>query len=174
MKKVIQVTVAILIIGGIAYYYLNQQAKPLPVITETPLATSTKVVLNENMFIAATTDADATILATGDLNNDTYPDAVVAVAFCGASCSLSLEVVLNTENKSAKALDNTTFDGYKSSSATKSDLREVTIENGIISLTGKGLDCDDDCSDEKWAVEKTIQYRLEGEKIVRVPAPLTN
>lgn len=168
MKKGIQITLAILVIGAIAYYYLEQKFEPLPEFTPTPLATSTKVVLGDNMFIAATQDADATILAKGDLNNDTFEDAIMAVVFCGASCSLSLEVILNVENRSTRALDNVSFDGYKSSSATKSDLSAVTIENGVITLTGKGLDCLEDCTEEKWNVEKTIQYRLESDKIVRL------
>ncbi|MBC7981737.1 hypothetical protein H7X65_01520 [Candidatus Parcubacteria bacterium] len=174
MKKIIKVIIAIVIIGGIAYYYLKQKVDMPVAAPVTPLATTTPVSIGDNMFIAATEDADATILAKGDLNNDTYVDAIVAVAFCGASCSLSLEVVLNTDNRSARAVDNITFEGYKSSSATKSDLSSVSIENGIISLTGKGLDCDDDCSDEKWTIVKTIQYKLEGSKIVRVSKPLTN
>ena len=168
MKKGIQITLAILIIGAIAYYYLDQKFDPLPEFTESPLATTTKVVLGDNMFVAATQDADATILAKGDLNGDKFDDAIMAVAFCGASCSLSLEVILNVENRSTKALDNVNFDGYKSSSATKSDLSSVTIENGIITLTGKGLDCLEDCTEEKWNVEKTIEYKLEGDKIVRL------
>ncbi len=168
MKKAIQITLAVLIIGGIAYYYLKQRFDPTPVFTETELATSTKVVLGDNMFVAATQDADATILAKGDLNGDKFDDAVMAVAFCGASCSLSLEVILNVENRSTRALDNVSFDGYKSSSATKSDLDSVAIENGIITLTGKGLDCEEDCTEDKWNIVKTIQYRLEGDTIVRL------
>ncbi|MBC7981843.1 hypothetical protein H7X65_02085 [Candidatus Parcubacteria bacterium] len=174
MKKVIQITVVILIIGGIAYYYLNQKVNPAVLAVDKPFATTTKVVLNETMFVAATSDPDAVVLATGDLNNDTYEDAIMAVAFCGASCSLSLEVVLNIENRSTKSLDNVSFDGYKSSSATKSDLKSVKIENGIITLVGKGLDCEEDCTEGKWNVEKTIQYKLEGAKIIRIGTPLTN
>ncbi len=173
MKKGIQVTLALLIIGGIAYYYLHQKFTPPTPAVKTVLATTTPVVLADNMFVAATQDADATILAKGDLNNDTYEDAIMAVVFCGASCSLSLEVILNIENRSTKPLDNISFDGYKSSSATKSDLSKVTIENGIVSLTGKGLDCIEDCTEEKWNVEKTIQYKLEGLKIVRLQSDLT-
>ena len=175
MKKIIQVTIAILIIGAIAYYYLNQKAKPLPENKQTILATTTRpLTMGDNMFIAATTDADAQILARGDLNNDTFEDAIVAVAFCGASCSLTLNIVLNIENKATKTLDDVNFQGYKSSSATKSDVSLVTIKDGIITLTGKGLDCDDECTEEKWNIEKTIQYRLEKEKVVRITPLLTN
>ncbi len=168
MKKGIQITLAILIIGGIAYYYLNKAFNPPTPMEETILATTTPVILGDNMFIAATQDADANILAKGDLNNDTYEDAIMAVVFCGASCSLSLEVILNVENRSTQSLDNVSFDGYKSSSATKSDLSLVTIKDGVISLTGKGLDCGEDCTEQKWNIEKTIEYRLEGDKIVRI------
>lgn len=168
MKKAVKILLVILVIGAIAYYYLEQKFEPLPEFTPTPLATSTKVVLGDNMFIAATQDPEAKILAKGDLNGDTFEDAVLAVVFCGASCSVSLEVILNIENRSTRPLDNVFFDGYKSSSATKSELSSVTIKDGIITLTGNGLDCLEDCTEEKWNVEKTIQYKLEGDKIMRL------
>ena len=168
MKKLLKVSALILAVSAIAYYYINQKVDTPVVIENNTLATTTPIVMGDNMFIAATQDADATILAKGDLNNDKLDDAIVAVAFCGASCSLTLNVVLNIDNRSTDILDNVFFDGYKSSSATKSDLSVVKIEDGIITLTGKGLDCGEDCTEEKWNVEKTIQYKLEGKKIVRI------
>jgi len=168
MRKMIKVFIAVLVISAIAYYYMSMKVEEVPVEENNSLATTTQIVMGDNMFIAATQDADAKILAKGDLNNDTFEDAIVAVAFCGASCSLTLNVVLNIDNRSTETLDNVNFEGYKSSSATKSDVSAVTIEDGIISLTGKGLDCGEDCPEENWNIEKTLQYRLEGNKIVRL------
>ncbi len=169
MKKMLKASALILIIASITYYYKNQKIdKPEIDLKNNTLATTTPIIMGDNMFIAATQDADATILAKGDLNSDKLDDAIVVVTFCGASCSLTLNVVLNIDNKSTKILDNVTFDGYKSSSATKSDLSVVKIENGIITLIGKGLDCEEDCNEEKWNIEKTIQYKLEGDTIVKI------
>lgn len=123
---------------------------------------------------------DIKVLARGDINQDNFEDAIVIAYSCGAGCTYSLNVVLNNNNQSvnAKYMD---FDGVEGSPAAfKSLLSEISINDGIISITGSLLDCkreseativDATCetSENNQALYyKTIQYRFDGTKMMRL------
>lgn len=136
----------------------------------------------DTSFRLAVGDPNAKILAKGDVNGDGYEDAVVEEIHCGASCSISLQVVLNQRNINAKLLEDKNYPdtfspAYVSSSAAKSEVTSISIKNGVISLTGKGLACsssnaewnsEEYCTEEKWNVVKTVTYKFDGVNIVQL------
>ncbi len=135
-------------------------------VATSSLKTEASNSLPDEVFIKASLDPTGKVVARGDINGDVYEDAVVKVSTCGASCSTNLMVVLNNKNIDTDVLDVSFDPGFKSSSAAKSDVTNVSIKNGIISLTGYGLDCGnpnqeaDICTQEKWSVVKTIKFKL--------------
>lgn len=172
------VIIAILIIGGGIYIYSQKNKTQDVVNVENSNLSSTtvsKVISNNNnltdeVFIKeATTDYNGKVVARGDVNGDGYEDAIVQGVTCGASCSINLYVVLNNKNTNTQlAVLGDGFTGYMPSSAVKSQLTNVTIQDGTISLTGYGLDCGGDlssdsniCTQEKWNVLKTIKFKLD-------------
>ena len=84
-----------------------------------------------------------------------------------------LDVVFNVNNSSAKLLKPTHYanfePAYRGSSAVKSNVTNITIKNGIISLTGTALDCPDAICDEvHQKVVRTVTYKFDGENIVQI------
>jgi hypothetical protein len=73
------------------------------------------------------------LISRGDLNGDGYQDAFVWGTWCGASCGSIFTVILNKENG---ILD--TFrvvpEGFVSSSAAQYGVKNIVINNGIISM----------------------------------------
>ena len=145
--------------------------------------TTANSTLTDAQFIAATSPdyrngGGAHILAKGDANQDGYEDAIVMNLSCGAGCIYYLRLVLNEDNKLAKVISSD-FDGVNGSPAAfKSSISTITINGGIISITGSGLDCSlsdlgdsKDCiatEDNMWPTSKTINYRFDGTKILRL------
>lgn len=133
-----------------------------------PNVASSYASLTDAAFIKVTADPKGKVLARGDINQDGYEDALVQELHCGASCSVSLDVVLNNKNIDAQLAVSGGFEpGFKSSSAAKSSLTYVSIKEGVISLTGYGLDCGGDsgldsdiCTEENWHKIKTLQFTL--------------
>ena len=184
---VILMTLAV--IGGGVYFYSKQKV-PLKVVdTQVETQVETQVdptntgnpgtaVISDASFKTAVGDPEAKILAKGDVNGDGYEDAVVQEIHCGASCSVSLQVVLNKKNITAKLVKDKNYPdtfspAYQATSAVKSEVTSVSIKNGIISLTGTGLACttpgsEDVCTEDKWNVIKTATYRFDGSNIVQL------
>jgi hypothetical protein len=61
---------------------------------------------------------------------------------------------------------------YQNSGATKSELTETKIENGIIYLTGYGLNCTQNelepCLSKNWQKLKTVKFKIEGDKLFEI------
>lgn len=178
--QLVGVILTILIIVGLGIYtYSDKKTSEEVVNTQVEVATTTKPTsLSDDAFKSVLEDPEAKILAKGDINGDGFEDAVLSEMYCGASCSTSLQAVLNENNKTAKLLKNknnydTFSPAYVGSSAAKSSVSEVKIENGIISLTGIGLQCtpagsEEACTEEKWSVVKTVTYKFDGTNIVQL------
>jgi hypothetical protein len=183
--------VALLAVGLGSYIYINQSSNT-PVATTSYSSVNTQATsstqnqpstLNSNnltdaQFIAAgSDDPQAKVVARGDINGDGYEDAIVQEVHCGASCSIGLQVVFNDHNSSAKLFHSTKYEtfepAYMSSSAAKSEITNISIKNGIISLTGMGLACttpgtEEACTQEKWNVVRTVTYKFNGTDIVQL------
>ena len=163
--SIIAVIIIIAVIGGGAYIYSSKK-------------TQKDISLPDATFKATVDDPEAKILARGDINGDGFEDAIVREIHCGASCSISLQVVLNEKNITAKLLKDKNYPdtfspAYLASSAIKSEVTSVSIKNGVISLTGKGLACaspnsEDICTEEKWNVIKIATYKFDGSNIVQL------
>lgn len=173
MKNSIKILISILvliILGGSFYIYKinkdNHTEPFIPIVSKNPQVNKS---LTDEQFTKTSEDPEAKVLARGDINGDGFEDAIVAETFCGASCSVNLAVVLNQENKKTIVIENNRFEGYTAGTALQSDVQEITIENGTISLTGRGLDCGYTCSEETWNVVKTLKYELIDNNIVRLP-----
>jgi hypothetical protein len=116
------------------------------------------------------------IVSVGDLNGDEFIDAIVSKTTCGASCSINLLIVLNEKNESVKILGGENAEifspQYQNSGATKSELTETKIENGIIYLTGYGLNCTQNelepCLSKNWQKLKTVKFKIEGDKLFEI------
>ncbi|MDB5204775.1 MAG: hypothetical protein JWP09_803 [Candidatus Taylorbacteria bacterium] len=175
------IILAVAVIGGGVYFYSTKKASTDLVDTQfhTEADQNANITsLPDTSFKSAVGDLDANILARGDVNGDGYEDAVVQEIHCGASCSVSLQVVLNEGNVSAKLVKDKNYPdtfspAYVASSAIKSEVTSVSIKNGIISLTGKGLACttpslEEACTEEKWNVIKTATYKFDGSNIVQL------
>jgi hypothetical protein len=172
MKNSIKILIAVLILiilGGSFYIYKIKQgnnAEPfVPIVSN---STENKTLTDEQ-FIKISEDPEAKVLARGDINKDGFEDAIVAETFCGASCSVNLAVVLNQDNKKTKLVEEGRFEGYTAGTALQSDVQEITIVDGTISITGRGLDCGYTCTEENWDIIKTLKYELIDNNIVRLP-----
>lgn len=147
----------IILIGGGLYLYSEKTSKEI---------VSNK--LSDEVILKAVSDPKGKIMARGDVNGDGFEDAIVQGISCGASCAVFLEVVLNNKNIDAQLLNVSFEPGFKSSSAAKSQLTNVSIVDEVISLTGYGLDCggnsgldSDVCTEENWNIIRTINYKLD-------------
>jgi hypothetical protein len=175
VNSLLLIILIIVVVSGV-YLYSKKETYVNPVTDNTAVvsaSTSTNSNVNhiglaDEAFIKATSNPDAKVIAKGDINKDGYEDAILQEINCGASCSISLDVVLNINNTSAVLAVSDAFEpAYYSSSAAKSELIKILIENGVISLTGYGLDCGGDrttdsdiCTKEKWDVLHTIKFKL--------------
>ena len=157
--------IALIIVGGGIYFYSNQKNKVVSPISNEIVSTSTPIntenlktnSLTDAQFVKAVGDPEAKVVARGDINRDGYEDAIIEQMSCGASCGFSLQVAFNLNNTSVKLLKAQKgyqqFEpAYVGSSAIKSSVTNISIKNGIISLTGKGLRF----SIEEWIVSKRI------------------
>ncbi len=209
---ILVIILALGIVGGGAYIYTTQKEK-IKTTSEQTTATSTTsnsvttsptviadveeknngLSLTDAQFTSVIVDdPQAKVLARGDVNMDGFEDAIVQEVHCGASCSISLQVVLNMQNKTAKLLKDKNYPdtfapAFVGSSAAKSQVDNISIDaKGIISLTGNGLDClhftlkddeDDPCTQEKWSIRRTATYKFDGKNIVQLsitPLPATS
>lgn len=201
MKKInnqsgfISILLAIIILVGIGigvYFYSGQknevEVEDVQVATDlqsttTPATTTdvkvvAKTILPDSAFLKdfIKYDSNAKIVARGDINSDGYEDAIVQVVSCGASCSIDLVAVLNLGNNKTEGIMNSDFGpAYVGSSAAKSNVTNVEIKNGIISLIGTGLECTNGvtsesnlCTQDKWSVVKTVKYKYDGRSIVQL------
>jgi hypothetical protein len=186
------ILIAFIILGSIAYFYKapkNQANTPIiseQVVstatshTENPSPTTNQISLTDAQFIAVSSDdPQAKVVARGDINGDGYEDAIVQDFHCGASCSINLLVVFNEKNTSAKLFkpardeDETFGPSYMSSSAGKSVISNISIKNGIVTLTGKGLACtppnvEEPCTHEKWSMTRTVTYKFNGTDMIQL------
>ncbi len=112
------------------------------------------------------------IEAKGDINSDGYEDAVISRFYCGASCGNNLDVVINDRNGSAHKLD-VQFPNWISSGAGQTGLKNMSINNGMISVTANGFE-GDDRSNNEGGQTATRNYRLVGDKIISVNANITS
>ena len=186
------VVLGIVLLGGGAYFY-NKSKVAAPnvaiesttvkddgmdqyaVQTPTDYKPSNGVGLSDQIFIKATGDEHGKVMARGDVNGDDFEDAVVQEVHCGASCGVSLNIVLNDHDQSAAVFKPTKGESfepaYKSSSATKSEVTTVGINDGIISLTGERLACGPFglyCEDEASHIVRTIKYKFDGKSIIQL------
>jgi hypothetical protein len=191
--------VAFLAVGGGIYFYVSKNSDSQTInknentiattsdsvvntqvdsSTEKKTSTLNPTTLTDAQFIAAgSKDPQAKVVARGDINGDGYEDAIVQEVHCEASCGIDLRVVFNDQNFGAKLFHSTKYEtfepAYMSSSAAKSEITNISIKNGIISLTGKGLACtppgiEEICTQEKWNVVRTVTYKYDGKDIVQL------
>ena len=190
------IIIAVLAIGGGSYVY-NQNKKSPSVarskeVSNNTTASSTQATtthqtaatssprLTDSQFIKVigTNSDKAEVVARGDINNDGYEDAVVQTVSCGASCAFKLSVVFNQGNGTAKLYVPANPDGafepiYNGSGASKSQLTNISIKDGIITLTGNGLDClkpntEAACIEKEWDTLKTFKFKFDGKNVVQV------
>ncbi|KKR65385.1 MAG: hypothetical protein UU06_C0020G0012 [Parcubacteria group bacterium GW2011_GWB1_40_5] len=165
--------IILLLILGLVYFSLRKTNKTEPVDT---IATEKVQTLTDADFINALGDSEALeskVVARGDVNQDGYEDALVQSMHCGASCGVDLLIVLNDKNTTAKVFEPTDYLGfepaYRGSGAVKSDLSDITIKDGIISLTGTALGCPEDfCDDENIGIVRRVTYKFDGQKIIQL------
>jgi hypothetical protein len=165
LVKVVIVLLAFILLTGAAYLYLRNKNSSADSISS--------VALREAVGVD-----DLNILARGDVDGDGYEDVLVQYLNCGASCSVSLQIVLNEGGKRAvlfkdKNYPDTFSPAYESSSAAKSEVTGASIKNGIISIAGRGLECmppgsEDICTEENWSVVKTATYKFDGSNLVQL------
>lgn len=168
--KILIITLILIILGGSFYIYKIKKAKTIePFIPITSSNTTQNKSLTDEQFTKTSEDPEAKVLARGDINKDGFEDAIVAETFCGASCSVNLAVILNMDNKTTKTVDEGRFEGYTAGTALQSDVQEITIQDGTISITGRGLDCGYTCTEETWNVIKTLKYEFIDNNITRLP-----
>lgn len=132
-----------------------------------PKSVDTAVDLPNSFYTKTSSDPQAKVLARGDLNGDGYEDAIVQEMKCAASCSIIPIIVLNEKNLRAKRLPGSDyFSGYNASGAQKTELKAVTIANGIITFVGNGFESPDQSEDPlPWKTLVKAQYRLVGNKV---------
>lgn len=162
-------SIGALVLIAIGGTYIYNMKKTEPVVIN-----PNNQSLSDEVFIQATEDPEGKVIAHGDVDGDGFQDAIVEEISCGASCSVSLAVVLNNNNSTTTLIQSSQGNfapAYNGSGATKSSITNISIENGIISLTGNGLACKDDnqiCTEAEWNKVKTIEYRFENNEIVQI------
>ncbi len=157
---------------ALAYYYFTPKSPAVTPEVISPVATT----ISDTDFIEASDDPEGKVLARGDINGDGYEDALVQELHCGASCGVNLAVIFSDKDGKLTTLSSeySTFEpAFVGSSAAKSDVKEVSIKDGVISLTGNGLACtppgsEEPCTEDKWNVERTVTYKFNGTKIVQI------
>jgi hypothetical protein len=147
------------------------------VATTTEVKSVNKNTLPDSEYLRVIDNPNVKILAKGDIDLDGTEDAILADIQCGASCGTSLLVVFN-KNGRPQLLTGPTASfapAFYGSSAAKSAVSDITIKNGIITLTGLGLDCmnsgsneGDYCTEEKWNILKSVTYKFDGKDIVQL------
>lgn len=103
------------------------------------------------------------LIAHGDINNDGYDDAIVEQGQCGATCNISFFAVINQKNGTGKSAGLVTTDLIESSGSHTTDIQKITINNGIITMTGQGFKGSSD-----WNVVATKTFRVQGNTLVEV------
>lgn len=133
--------------------------------------------LTDKMYKDAAGNSATRVLARGDVNSDGFDDAVVEEVSCGASCSLAIQLVINIKGQRAVLIKDSRYpdsfaSAFNSSSALKTEIQTVSIKDGKIFITGKGIACgglkpEDVCSERKWNLVKTAIYQFDGTNIVQ-------
>lgn len=164
VKVVIILLALVLLVGAVYLYLINKNSKSISI---------SDAALREAVGVD-----DLDILARGDVNGDGYEDILVEYLSCGASCSVILQIVLNQGDNKATLLKDENYPetfspAYESSSAAKSEVTSASIENGIISITGRGLLCTPPnsgsvCTEENWNILKTATYKFDGSNLVQI------
>lgn len=167
------VLAAILLASGIGFYFYNKQKTTDVVVMDDMIATTTEAkILPDSEFLKVIDDEQGKVLARGDIDLDGTEDAIALDVQCGASCGVSLIVILNKNGKPEILHgDKSAFEpAFYGSSALKSDVPNITIKEGVISLTGKGLDCapGPECNDQTWNIVKIVKYKYENGKIIQL------
>lgn len=151
---------------------LNVVEKKEILQTETVSTVSMDELFIKNFKDIYGNEGEPKIITKGDINKDGFEDAIIEASYCGASCSFSFYIVLNKGNNSFDLLEDSVSDfenGITFSSAIKSSIDNVKIENGIIYISGYGLDMpSDDFSQEEWNTYKTIKFYVENDRVLRV------
>lgn len=124
----------------------------------TPAAAKTYTISDSAIF-KAVADPQAKILAKGDINGDGYEDAIVQKVSCGASCGVALMAVIRNTDGTTRALG-AAFPLLVTSGAAKTEVKSVSIQNGIITITANGF------KDIDWNVLTTKNFVFEGGKLV--------
>lgn len=185
---VIALTLLAIFAGVIVCIYFNsvKEIKEIESVSS-PVTTTTlaRTGFTDEQFLEVVggegSESDgAHVVARGDVDGDGYEDAIIQQVSCGASCGFSLQVAFNDSDESIRLLpqqaDYVQFEpAFVGSSAAKSEVTNISIKDGIISLTGKGLACfnprgddTDICTEEEWNVVKTVMYKYDGVKIVQL------
>ena len=114
----------------------------------------------------------ARIAAVGDINNDGYGDAIV----CNGSypCESNLTAILNPKDDLTKPLIYVNFSpSYVGSGENETDIYNVSIKDGVVSLTGFGiLDCvnvteQELCKPDDRTVTEIATYIYDGKNMVQ-------
>lgn len=164
LSKTVFVLLTLILAIGLVYLYLKGDKQNAVSISD-----------NDLRYAVGVDDLD--ILARGDVNGDGYEDVLVEYLDCGASCAVNLQIVLNEGGKRAvllkgKNYPDTFSPAYESSSAAKSEITSASIKDGIISITGRGLECtppnsEETCTEENWNIVKTVTYEFDGGSLVQ-------
>ena len=180
MKNKLIILLIIIILVGVVYTFVKKdkvitQPEASSVVSNKNIPlNSDKVSLSNKEFLSVS-NPQGKVIARGDINGDGYEDAIVEEMSCGASCSFNLNVIFNENNKYAKPLkpgSHANFEpAFLGSSAAKSEI--ISINNGIITIVGKGMACtnpniEEPCTKEKWDVVKTVKYKFDGNEIVQI------
>lgn len=142
---------------GVVWYTKNSSKPAAPAPTEKVL-----VRLQESAVYAVVDDEQAKILAKGDINKDEYEDAVVQEVVCGASCSILPLVVLGKADGSVERID-ATFPKVIPWGAAKTDVLEISITSGSISIMARGFE-----DVPSWDTVSTKHYKFEDGSFVEI------
>ncbi len=118
--------------------------------------------VQDSAVYAVVDDEQAKILAKGDINKDEYEDAIVQEIVCGASCSILPLAVLGKADGSVERVD-ATFPKVIPWGAAKTDVLEISIASGNISIMARGFE-----DVPSWDTVSTKHYKFEDGSFVEI------
>jgi hypothetical protein len=125
------------------------------------------VTVQENTSIATNTVLG---IYKGDLNGDTYADALVWVNSCtNSDCGYGLRIVLNKKDgmgASIKFTQPDTISGWSGGDETRLDV--VEIDQGVIYITSSTFKDSGDYKVAKNLPKQTKKFKLQGDKLIEV------
>jgi hypothetical protein len=102
-------------------------------------------------------------ITRGDVNKDGLEDAFVFITNCGASCGSTFIAVINKDKSVPDAfLINDPEEGIVTAGATQSEIKKITIKNGIIAINANVANADGSL------LPVLINYELIGKKLIKV------